>query len=233
MRDPTRIHATRFAVLIVGLLCLWLLGYALALDLATLERGFASIPPWLSGAVFVAAYVVGTFFIWLSKDLLRIFAALTFGPWGSTLLVWLAESANAAVLFHLSRRMGRAYIEERFALHHPALDVRLAGLPFAWLLMFRAAPLIAFRFLDLAAGLTRMSFRRYFAAVAVGSLPRILWLQLILAGVGRAILTDPLASAHYLQEHPEATCATATLGLLMVAVAWRVRRLPPPVPPQA
>lgn len=54
----------------------------------------------------------------------------------------------------------------------------------------RIAPLAPFRFLDISAGLTRISFREYFLVSAVGSPVRIFWLQFILAAVGVGIFQD-------------------------------------------
>lgn len=147
---------------------------------------------------FIVLYVVVTFFIWFSKDFFRIAAALLFGAYLSTLFVWIAEAINALILFNFARSMGRSFIENSLGQQAKVLDERLSKVNFFWLCMFRVAPLISFRFFDLACGLTRISFRKYFLAVVIGSLPRILWLQFILAGVGKSIYGDFGALVNYL-----------------------------------
>jgi uncharacterized membrane protein YdjX (TVP38/TMEM64 family) len=49
--------------------------------------------------------------------------------------------------------------------------------------LIRVIPLVPFRILDLIFGLTKLPFRKYFFVVILASLPRIFWLQFILAGV--------------------------------------------------
>ena len=53
--------------------------------------------------------------------------------------------------------------------------------------ILRTVPLVPYRFLDLAYGLTSVSFRKYFIVSAVAMPVRIFWLQFIAAGLGSAI----------------------------------------------
>lgn len=230
-RDPApagtghdRHDAVQFAVLIGGLVLLWLSGRLFSLDLASMEGFFRDVPLAVAGPAFVVAYVVVTFVIWFSKDLFRIAGALVFGPYWSTLFLCVGELINACILFRLSRRLGRAWVDRRVSDKHRTLDERLKKLGFSWLLLFRATPLIPYRFLDLAAGLTAMSFRRYFAACLLGTPPRVFWLQFILATVGRTILTDPASVGAYLEQNAGAYHATCGYVVLIVVVALRMRR---------
>ena len=59
---------------------------------------------------------------WFAKDPLRIVGALVFVPYWSTLFTWIDELANDFIFFHMSRRLGRAYIAEKFHLKETTLD---------------------------------------------------------------------------------------------------------------
>ncbi len=214
----------RLVVLLGGLLLLWLTGRLFSLDLAGVEEFFRKVPLAIAGPCFVGAYVVVTLVVWFSKDLFRIAGALVYGPYWSTLFLCVGELINAWIHFGLSRRLGRGWVESRLGRRYRTLDTRIGNLDFLWLLLFRATPLIPYRFLDLAAGLTSMRFRRYLAACVLATPPRVFWLQFILAGVGRTILTDPAAAGRYLEENPVAFAWTCGYVVLVILVAWRLRR---------
>jgi uncharacterized membrane protein YdjX (TVP38/TMEM64 family) len=93
--------------------------------------------------------------------------------------------------------LGRAYVEKKLAGKYRYLDEKLGKVDFFWLFIFRAAPLIPYRFLDLAAGLTSIRFSRYLAAVIFGSPFKMFWIQYILAGVGYSIFKEPLSLVEY------------------------------------
>jgi len=199
--SPAAKEALEFAGFAASLFLLWYIGKRFAVSSGSLKAFLNNVPLALSGAVFVLLYVLVTFFVWLSKDVFRIAAAVVYGPWVSTLLVFIGEMANAWVLFNFSRRAGKGFVQKNVPARFTSLYGKSGGIGFGWLLFLRATPLFPFRFLDLGAGLSELSFGRYFAACALGSPLRIFWLQYILAGVGQAALTDPAKITAYLQEH--------------------------------
>lgn len=197
-------------LLAVFLFLVWLAGRQFSLDRTVLQRSLAGMPVVLSGIVFIVLYVVFTFFLWFSKDLFRLAAALVFGPVVSTVLVLCGELGNCGVLFFLSRKMGRRCVEKETPGWARRLYAGSGGLGFGWLLLLRCAPLVPFRFLDLAAGLSAVSFRKYFTAALIGSPLRIFWLQFVLAGIGSAVV-NPDAAAVYFSRHP---------GILMFSLIY-------------
>jgi uncharacterized membrane protein YdjX (TVP38/TMEM64 family) len=216
--------AAKFLVFILGIgLVIWVSRF-FNFDVEAVRSWFSGVPLWLTSPAFVLLYVVLTFIFWFSKDIFRIAAALVFGAYLSTLLVWIAEIINAFVLFYFARFMGRGFIEDSTRGALKGLDARLKGTGFFWLFMFRAAPFIPFRFLDLAAGLTGISFRKYLAAAVAGSLPRIFWLQFILAAVGKNIFTDFGALVTYLRNHPALLWVNFAYLILIVVVAVKLKR---------
>ncbi len=180
----------KFFLLIVLLFVCWLIGRYIPFDIEFYKQFLAQYPLALSGLIFVVAYVIMTFFVWFSKDLFRLAAAILFGAYWSTLFVWIAEMINLVILFHISRNLGREFVEQKFKLK-PVVTAD-DGHYFWRVFALRIVPIIAFKFLDLGFGLTKISFRKYFISLIASPL-RIFWVQFILAGVGDALFKDPLA----------------------------------------
>ena len=191
----------RFVALIGILVLCWYAGRYFEIDTAFYKSWLLQFPLFISGLIFVLLYVGVTFFAWLAKDLFKIIGAFVFGAYLSTFLIWIAEMFNAAILFHLSRNLGRGFVESKLKRKEGGLNRKIEGSGFWGIFALRAVPLIPYRFLDLACGLTKISFAKYFLIVVVGSPPRIFWIQFILAGIGEAFLKDPNALTKYLMEN--------------------------------
>jgi len=186
-----------FLVLISGFFLIWYLGRYLHLDTDGLARPLRSIPLFYGALVYILLYVLVTFFIFFSKDIFWVVGAVLFGAYFSTLFISIAETINAFILFYLSRYLGRAYLSKSLKGKYKDLDRRLGRISFFWLFIFRAAPLIPYRFLDIALGLTRIHFRKYLAAVILGTPVKMFWIQYILAALGQAVLRDPKSLVGY------------------------------------
>ena len=192
----------KFLVLLIFLFLLWYVGRHFPIDTETVQKSLLKFPLIYSGLLFILLYIAVTFFIWLAKDVFWLVGAISFGPYLSALFIFLAETINAFILFHLARYLGRGYVEnktqqERFK----NLDERLSELSFPWLLMLRGVPLLPYRFLDLGMGLTSISFKKYLLVVILASPIRMLWVQSILAGVGKGILDNPSALPGFFLAH--------------------------------
>ena len=189
--------STQFWILVFILIALFGIGKLFHFNEQLWMDFFSRIPFPLAAGLFVASFIGITFFIWFVKDLLKIVGAVVFGPYWSTLFIWLAELVNAAIFFHLSRRLGRTYVEEKFHLKAKDLDRagRKSGLWHIFLL--RTIPLVPFRILDLAYGLTSVSFRKYLIVSAVAMPVRIFWVQFIAAALGSSILDIEKAKIYF------------------------------------
>ncbi|MCM8782898.1 MAG: VTT domain-containing protein [Candidatus Omnitrophica bacterium] len=193
----------KFFIFIFLIFSLAMMGRYLRLDQGAIKSYLQKYPFILSGIIFVFLYVVITFFIWLSKDIFRFISAVLFGANLSTLLVFIAEVINAFILFHLSRYMGKEFVEkrifkDRFSYYKERLERRTA---FFSLFLLRATPMVPFRFLDIFMGLSPISFKKYLLAVLLGSPLRIYWLQFILVGLGISIFKEPSQIIYYLATH--------------------------------
>lgn len=198
--NPLKTSRGQFLLLVLIVLFLVWMGTLFHFDDKPLADFFRRIPLLLSGVIFVVVYVGITFFVWFAKDILKVVGAVAFGPYWSTLFIWLAELINATIMFHLSRRLGRSFIEEKFKIRQDHVDKAAKGSGVWPIFIFRTVPLVPFRVLDLAYGLTSVSFRKYLLVSAVAMPIRIFWLQFIAAGVGSAIFDHGRVMA-YFQEH--------------------------------
>jgi len=152
---------------------------------------------------FVILYVGTTTLVWLGpKDVLRISSAILFGATVSTVFVWIGEMINALIMFHLSRILGREYVQQRFRLKPKKLDQMKDDASILGVIAWRINPLIPFRLMDLGYGLTQISFRKYFIAIVAVTFFRILWLQYILAGIGTSLFEDVSAMVNYFAKNP-------------------------------
>lgn len=220
-KDKSRL---KFLVLLVTVILLVVIGRFFRIDFKGIEGHLRNFPLFYSGLIFVILYVIVTFFIWLAKDVFRFMAAVLFGPYISTLFVWIAETVNAFILFYFSRLLGRSFVEESLKDRHNKLDKRLGEVSFPWLFLFRATPLVPFRFLDLACGLTKISFRRYLIAVILGSPLRIFWVQYALAGAGEALFKNPYALAEYISGNRPLFLGSLGYFVLVIVVAIKIKR---------
>lgn len=191
---------TEHFLLLVFIIATFLfLGKALHVDLVQIRGWLAQYPLWVSGFLFILVYVGLTTVLWFGTiDLFRISAAFLFGAYWSTLFVTIAEIANASILFFLSRKLGREFIEEKFHLTKGDKKYSPDNAGFWTALVLRINPFVSFRFMDVGFGLTKLSFRKYFYAVVLGSPLRIFWLQFVIAAVGEAVMENPSLMMQYL-----------------------------------
>ena len=213
----------KLIIFIIAIILIYYMGRFFPIDTQAIENSLRKFPLFYSGIIFILLYAVVTFFIWLSKDIFKITAAILFGASLSALFILIAETVNAFILFYLARFLGRGFVENSLKGTQKNLDERLAKINFLWLFLFRAVPLIPFRFLDLATGLTNISFGRYLAAVVLGSPLRIFWVQYVLAGAGKSIFNNPWAASEYLMQNKPLFFLSLVYCMLVILVALKIK----------
>jgi uncharacterized membrane protein YdjX (TVP38/TMEM64 family) len=211
-----------FLILILVVLLFWYLGRALQIDIPAIQKWLSVFPPVLSAILYILLYVAVTFFIFFSKDLFWFMGAILFGPFLSALYICIAETINAFILFYLSRFLGRGYVEKNLSEKYRRLDNKLGKISLFWLFVFRAAPLLPYRFLDLASGLTGIRFKKYLIAVVFGSPFKMFWIQYILYGVGISIFNDPGVLAEYFLAHKPLLIFSLLYIILVVMVFLKI-----------
>jgi uncharacterized membrane protein YdjX (TVP38/TMEM64 family) len=201
---------------------LWFFGDRISFSAEALKEWLEQIPLVYRGIVYVILYVVITFFLFFSKDIFWIVGALYFGAAFSTILVSAAEVFNCCILFYLSRTLGRAFVKKRISSGYEHLDERLGTIGFFWLSVFRAAPVIPYRFLDMAVGLTGIPFVRYLLAVIIGTPVKTFFIQYVLAELGFSVFKDPAAMVTFMAGHPAVLWAGAGYLALMAAAVIKI-----------
>lgn len=221
MAEISRINSRglKFILFLIILTVCWYLGRVFDVDVAYYQGILARYPLALSGLIFVVLYVVTTTFIWFGpKDVLRISSAILFGAYVSTVFVWVGEMINSAIMFYLSRVLGREYVQQRLRIKAGELDKMKGDSSFLGVTAWRINPLIPFRLMDLGYGLTRISFKKYFCAIVVVSFFRILWLQFILAGIGTSLFQDISAMLDYFLANPVVVRYSGIYFLVVIAL---------------
>jgi uncharacterized membrane protein YdjX (TVP38/TMEM64 family) len=216
-------NRVKFLILIISIALIWYLGKYFPIDASAIQGSLKKLPLFYSGIIFVILYCIVTFFIWLSKDYFKFIAAVLFGPYLSTLFIWISEIINATILFYIARLLGRDFVENSLRGRYNKLDEGLGNLSFFWLFLFRAVPLIPFRFLDLSLGFTRVSFRKYLAAVILGSPLRIFWVQYILFRVGKSIFTDHAKLVEFFISNKAVFILSFIYLILVIVVALKIK----------
>jgi uncharacterized membrane protein YdjX (TVP38/TMEM64 family) len=163
---------------------------------------FSGIPLGIAGAVYIVVYVVSSSFIWVGpKDVLRLAAVFIYGPYVSTAFIAIAEMLNLPVMFFLSRRLGRAFVEERLKGGRQKLDAAVSETGYGMIFFLRLFLLIPLRFLDLGFGLTKISFAKYFGICLLATPLRIFVVQFIWS-LGVDTVMDPEKLSRYLADRP-------------------------------
>lgn len=220
-KNNTRFH---FLLFLLAMAVCWYIGQHFSVDAQEIQNILLQINPFYSGIIFVFLYVIITFFFLFSKDVFWVMGAVLFGPFLSTLLIWIAEVINAFVLFYFARKLGRVFVEQKTAGRLAGLDERLGKLSLVWLFLLRAVPLIPYRFLDLSAGLTSIPFRKYVLAVILGSPVKTLWVQYVLAGVGQGVLHNPGLIVDYFMGNKVLLAVSLLYPVLAALVIIKIRK---------
>jgi len=219
-------RSTKFLLFIVLAGLFLSLGNVFSFEQTAVESFFRRIPLVSSSIVFVVLYVVLTFFIWLGpKDIFRIVSALVYGPYLSTLLVWIAEAINVIVLFTMSRRLGRQYVEQKLKGRMAQLDETVSNTGFWSIFFLKLTPIVPFRFLDLGFGLTKISLKKYWMISALATPLRIFYLQFLLSLGLETVLNQDKMTA-YLEANPLVMqlCFAYLVLSVVVMVVWRRKK---------
>ncbi len=193
----------RFSFFLILVVVFFLLGGVVSFDQERIASFLGRLPLMLSSTIFVVLYVVLSFFIWIGpKDIFKIVGVVLYGPFLSTGLVYAAEMLNVVALFSLSRCLGRSFVESRLSGRMQQVDQTIADTSFLSIFFLRFFPVVPFRFLDLAFGLTKINLRKYLAIAALASPLRIFVVQLFLS-LGWDIVANPQRFADYLMGYPQ------------------------------
>lgn len=175
----------RFIIFILLIIILIFISKSFSIDKEKMDAFFKKFPPVYSSLVFIALYVASNFFVTGDpKEILKLVSVFVFGVYLSTLLIYIAEIINATLFFHLSRFFGEEFMDRYLKGKFKHIYEKLGQMNLNWIFMLRLNILIPYRVLDTCFGISKISFRKYLAAVLIVSLPRIFFLQYIVGVIG-------------------------------------------------
>ncbi len=161
------------AVVLAAILALWWVGggqgwWELFSDQERI-RGVVEDAGPLAPAVYALLLVVQAVAAPLPAPAVAFAGGYIFGTGWGFVLTWFGALLGGALSFALSRVFGRGFVARNARLKRLDRQVEEHGAVLIFVL--RLIPLVSFDALSYAAGLTGISFRRFFVASALGSAP--------------------------------------------------------------
>lgn len=201
---------------------LWLLPPGL-LSLDTLKRDHLLLADWhrqfplLSAGLYFLIYTAVASLSVPGAALLTLLGGALFGLWQGTLLVSFASTLGATLAMLTSRYLLRDWVSHRFTRQIAMVNHGMARDGVFYLFALRLMPLFPFVVVNLLAGLTSVSVRRYWWVSQVGMLPA----TVVYLNAGQQL--SQLTSMRDILS-PAMLAAFALLGLLPLASRWLVTR---------
>ena len=132
---------------------------------------FGALGP-AGAALFVAVYAAATV-LFVPGSILTLGAGAAFGALRGFFLVWIGATLGAAAAFLVSRYFAREWVGARLAgdVRFHAVDEAVGREGWKIVGLARLTPLLPFNVLNYGFGLSRVSFRDYVLASAVGMVP--------------------------------------------------------------
>jgi uncharacterized membrane protein YdjX (TVP38/TMEM64 family) len=178
------------------------------------------IQAWLRHAgiwapiIYIVFYVLATVLV-LPSTPLNLTGGAIFGLWMGTVWTSIAAVLAAIVTFTFTRTIGRDWVMKRLAGRWQAIDAELRQGGLFYMFAIRLQPVIPYGIVNLAAGLTSVSFKDYVLGTALGTIPGVLPFVMLGDSGLKAIRTGdvlPLLGA------------LGLVGLLIGGGTWYYRR---------
>ncbi len=158
-------------------------GVAVALTLALLT--FAPVKQWLLevlyqtnnlgplGPALVAAFYVLAAIAFLPGSILTLGAGFLFGVPVGFITAWSGATVGACAAFMIGRTFARDYVAAKVSSNQKfmSLDEAIANEGFKLVFLLRLSPIFPYNFMNYALGLTKVSFRNFALASAIGMIP--------------------------------------------------------------
>ncbi|MBW4519723.1 MAG: TVP38/TMEM64 family protein [Scytolyngbya sp. HA4215-MV1] len=137
------------------------------------------IQAWLKHAgvwapiIYIVFYILATVLV-LPSTPLNLTGGAIFGPWMGTVWTSIAAVLAAIVTFTFTRTVGRDWVMQKLAGRWQAIDAELRQGGLFYMFAIRLQPVIPYGIVNLAAGLTSVSFKDYVLGTALGTIPGVL-----------------------------------------------------------
>lgn len=176
-----------------------------------------------TAAILAGAYVLGAV-LFVPAPFVNLVTGFALGPFVGTAVGIPAATAGACAAFALGRWLVRAQVDRLAARSTTlaGLDAALADGGFRVVLLLRLAPLAPFSVLNYLLGATPLRLRDFALGTVLGSAPGLLVQVYLgsLAGTAEGLLREARRGTG----GGTALLAAAASGLVLVAVAWLLRR---------
>ncbi len=136
-----------------------------------IEATLSDMGPW-APLGFVVIYAVSTV-LGVPGTILTIIGGVVFGAYVGTILIVIGATIGASGAFFVARFLARDFITEMFGKTRwfGKLDKGVEDQGLYFILFIRLVPIFPFNGINFASGLTRIRFRDYFIATAIGIIP--------------------------------------------------------------
>lgn len=171
--------------------------------------------PALSMAVFFVIYVLAVAFAFPAASVLTVFGGYLFGWLTSFIMVALAATLGATLLFLAARSAFGGFLREKAGRFAAGLADGFEKDAFGYLLVLRLAPFLPFFVVNIAPALFKVSTRTFALATFLGILPGVAAYTYLGKGVESILLTARATG----REASLADLATREITLAFVAIA--------------
>jgi uncharacterized membrane protein YdjX (TVP38/TMEM64 family) len=202
---------TSFALLFfVCLIATAITGYLLGgLDPAMIKSWLKAAGNW-APITYILVYVVATILV-LPSTALNLTGGAIFGPWLGTCWTSVAAIIAAIASFIFARTIGREIVARKLAGRWQAIDAEVRQGAIFYMFAIRLMPILPYGLVNLAAGLTSISFKDYLVGTALGTVPGILPFVMLGSSGLKAIRTGEILPL---------LVALALIGMLVGGSTW-------------
>lgn len=223
------------AILVAGLVAAYAFGLTEYLSLTYLGeqqqslKGFVSTNSLLAAMIFMAIYIVAVALSLPAASVLTIFGGFLFGWLQAGVMVVIAATAGATILFLAARSGFGGFLRERLGSKASAFAEGFSKDAFGYLLVLRLAPVFPFFLVNIAPAFFNVKTRDYVLATALGIMPGTFAFSWLGEGVG-SVLDAARASGESPSISqlitPQITIAFAVLALVAAIplVLKRIKR---------
>jgi phospholipase D1/2 len=124
-------------------------------------------------AILLVCYVVGSLCT-LPGTVMLATAVACLGSWRGLWLCLNGTTISAGIVWILSSHLGRDYLARYFQRELNTTERLLTARPFLRVLQMRLVVLIPFHIVSILSGVSRVNFRRFLVATALGVAPRMM-----------------------------------------------------------
>ncbi|ERT09655.1 hypothetical protein M595_0297 [Lyngbya aestuarii BL J] len=160
--------------------------------------------------LYIFVYTVATILI-LPSTALNLLGGAFFGVWWGTLWTSIAAITAAIVAFTFTRTVGRKWVKNKLAGRWQVLDAEIHQGGLFYLFAIRLLPIIPYGLVNFTSGLTSISFKDYFIATTLGTVPGLLPFVMLGSSGLKAVKTGEIL--------PLIT-ALSLIGMLVFGATW-------------